>query len=120
VALSLVSARVRPVLPEPSLAAPPNPPAPRRATRPGNAIACPPPLGRRILFAPHRRELVLIAAIILFTSALSVISALLVRQVFDKGLFVRGGPDLKVLIALVAVLMAIPIVNGVLNIVRHI
>jgi ATP-binding cassette, subfamily B, bacterial len=80
----------------------------------------PPPLGRRIvaLFLPHRRELALIAAIILFTSALSVISALLVRQVFDKGLFVRGGPDLKALIPLVAALMAIPIVNGVLNIVQ--
>src|SRR5450432_3312875 len=80
----------------------------------------PPPLGRRIvaLFLPHRRELALIAAIILFTSALSVISALLVRQVFDRGLFVRGGPDLKALIPLVAALMAIPIVNGVLNIVQ--
>jgi ATP-binding cassette, subfamily B, bacterial len=80
----------------------------------------PPPLGRRILalFSPHRRELTLIAAIILFTSALSVISALLVRQVFDKGLFVRGGPDLGVLIPLVAALMAIPIINGVLNIVQ--
>ena len=80
----------------------------------------PPPLGRRILalFAPHRRDLALIMGIILFTSALSVISALLVRQVFDKGLFVRGGPDLSVLIPLVAALVAIPIVNGVLNIVQ--
>jgi ATP-binding cassette subfamily B protein len=80
----------------------------------------PPALGRRILalFAPHRRGLALIATIILFTSTLSVIGALLVRQVFDKGLFVRGGPDLKVLIPLVAALIAIPIVNGVLNVVQ--
>src|SRR5271154_2304866 len=80
----------------------------------------PPRLGRRIraLFAPHRGQLALIAAIIVFTSVLSVISALLVRQVFDKGLFVRGGPDLKVLVPLVAALIAIPIVNGVLNIVQ--
>jgi ATP-binding cassette subfamily B protein len=78
------------------------------------------PLGRRILalFAPHRRELLLIAAIILFTSALSVIAALLVRQVFNNGLFAPGGPDLGVLVPLVAVLVAIPIVNGVLNIVQ--
>jgi ATP-binding cassette subfamily B protein len=77
-------------------------------------------LGRRIvaLFAPHRRDLGFIVAIILFTSALSVIGALLVRAVFDKGLFVSGGPDLGVLIPLVAALIAIPVINGVLNIVQ--
>jgi ATP-binding cassette subfamily B protein len=80
----------------------------------------PPPLGRRILalFKPHRAALGSIAAIILFTSVLSVISALLVRQVFNKGLFVRGGPDLRALVPLVAALIAIPIVNGVLNVVQ--
>src|SRR6201995_3614149 len=82
--------------------------------------ADPPKLGLRILalFAPHRRPLALIAAIILVTSALSVIAALLVREVFNKGLFAPGGPDLSVLIPLVAVLVAIPIINGVLNIVQ--
>ena len=45
-----------------------------------------------------------------------MIAALLVRQVFNEGLFAPGGPDLSVLIPLVAVLVAIPIVNGVLNI----
>jgi ATP-binding cassette subfamily B protein len=80
----------------------------------------PAPLGRRILvlFKPHRRDLAFIAAIILVTSALSVIAALLVREVFNKGLFGPGGPDLSVLIPLVAVLVAIPIINGVLNIVQ--
>jgi ATP-binding cassette subfamily B protein len=79
-----------------------------------------PRLGRRILvlFKPHRGALGLIAAVIVFTSVLSVVSALLVRQVFNKGLFVRGGPDLKVLIPLVAALIAIPIINGVLNVVQ--
>jgi ATP-binding cassette subfamily B protein len=80
----------------------------------------PTPLGRRILslFAPHRRELAAIALIILVTSAASVIAALLVRNVFNKGLFAPGGPNLSVLVPLVAVLVAIPIVNGVLNIVQ--
>jgi ATP-binding cassette, subfamily B, bacterial len=75
---------------------------------------------RRILalFAPYRRELAFISAIILVTSALSVIAALLVRQAFNEGLFAPGGPDLSVLIPLVAVLVAIPIINGVLNIVQ--
>src|SRR6201996_8130654 len=78
----------------------------------------PPKLGRRIvrLFRPHRGVLAVIVAMILLTSVLSVISALLVRRVFDHALFVRGGPDLSVLYPLVASLIAIPIVNGVLNV----
>jgi ATP-binding cassette, subfamily B, bacterial len=47
---------------------------------------------------------------------LSVIGALLVRRVFDDALFVRGGPNLTALYPLVAALIAIPIVNGVLNV----
>jgi ATP-binding cassette subfamily B protein len=80
--------------------------------------ADPPKLGRRIvrLFRPHRGALAVIVAMILVTSLLSVISALLVRRVFDHALFVRGGPDLHVLYPLVAALIAIPVVNGVLNV----
>src|SRR6201989_104606 len=80
--------------------------------------ADPPQLGRRIvrLFRPHRGVLALIVAMILLTSVLSVISALLVRRVFDHALFVPGGPDLGALYPLVAALIAIPIVNGVLNV----
>src|ERR1700754_644798 len=78
----------------------------------------PPNLGRRIvgLFRPHRGVLALILVMILLTSLLSVISALLVRRVFDQALFVQGGPDLGALYPLVAALIAIPIVNGVLNV----
>src|ERR1700744_2591131 len=67
---------------------------------------------------PNLGVLALIVAMILLTSVLSVISALLVRQVFDKALFVAGGPDLGALYPLVAALIAIPIINGVLNIVQ--
>src|ERR1700733_3117931 len=78
----------------------------------------PPKLGRRIvrLFRPHRGVLAVIVAMILVTSVLSVIGALLVRRVFDHALFVRGGPDLGALYPLVAALIAIPIVNGILNV----
>src|SRR5690349_700022 len=78
----------------------------------------PPRLGPRIvrLFRPHRGVLTLIVVMILATSVLSVISALLVRRVFDHALFVPGGPDLGALYPLVAALIAIPIVNGVLNV----
>src|ERR1700744_1474008 len=77
-----------------------------------------PKLGRRIvrLFQPHRGVLTLIVVMILTSSVLSVIGALLVRRVFDNALFVRGGPDLTALYPLVAALIAIPIVNGVLNV----
>ena len=68
------------------------------------------------LFRPHRGVLSVIAGMILTTSLLSVIGALLVRRVFDNALFVRGGPDLTALYPLVAALIAIPIVNGVLNV----
>ncbi|HTU94592.1 MAG TPA: ABC transporter ATP-binding protein [Solirubrobacteraceae bacterium] len=80
--------------------------------------ADPPKLGLRIvrLFRPHRGVLALIVAMILITSVLSVVSALLVRRVFDHALFVRGGPDLGALYPLVAALIAIPIINGVLNV----
>src|ERR1700760_4670338 len=80
--------------------------------------ADPPNLGPRIvrLFRPHRGVLAVIVTMILLTSVLSVISALLVRRVFDHALFVQGGPDLGALYPLVAALIAIPIVNGVLNV----
>jgi ATP-binding cassette subfamily B protein len=77
-----------------------------------------PKLGRRIvrLFRPHRGALAAIVAMILMTSVLSVIGALLVRRVFDDALFVPGGPDLAALYPLVAALIVIPIVNGILNV----
>ena len=53
---------------------------------------------------------------ILTGSVLSVIGALLVRDVFNEALFARGGPDLGKLYPLVAALIAIPIINGVLNV----
>jgi ATP-binding cassette, subfamily B, bacterial len=77
-----------------------------------------PKLGRRIvrLFRPHRGVLAVIVVMIVTTSVLSVIAALLVRRVFNNALFVPGGPDLAALYPLVAALIAIPIVNGVLNV----
>jgi ATP-binding cassette, subfamily B, bacterial len=77
-------------------------------------------LGRRILalFRPYRARVSLIVAVILVSSVLSVVSALLIKVVFDKALFPRGGPNLTLLFELVAVLIAIPIVTGVLNIVQ--
>ena len=54
------------------------------------------PLLRRIfrLFRPYRRELWFIAGLIVITSGLGVVSPLLLKVVFDRALFVSGGPRL--------------------------
>ena len=77
-------------------------------------------LGWRILalFRPYRARVSLIVAVILVSSVLSVVAALLIKVVFDKALFPPGGPNLTLLFELVAVLVAIPIVTGVLNVVQ--
>jgi ATP-binding cassette subfamily B protein len=79
-----------------------------------------PNLNRRIvrLFRPYRRQVGLIVVIILVTSAMSIISALLVRQVFDKALFPHGGkgPNLHLLYPLAIALAVMPVVSGVLNV----
>ncbi|MGO9958954.1 MAG: ABC transporter ATP-binding protein [Solirubrobacteraceae bacterium] len=77
-------------------------------------------LGRRIvaLFRPYRARVGLIVAVIAVSSGLSVVAALLIKVVFDDALFPRGGPNLRLLFELVAVLIAIPIITGVLNIVQ--
>ena len=78
------------------------------------------PLWRRIvaLFRPYRGRVGLIVAVIVVSSGLSVVGALLIKVVFDDALFPRGGPNLPLLFELVAVLIAIPIITGVLNIVQ--
>jgi ATP-binding cassette subfamily B protein len=77
-------------------------------------------LWRRIvaLFGPYRGRVWLVFAVILVSSGLSVVGALLIKVVFDKALFPRGGPNVRLLIELVAALIAIPILTGLLNIVQ--
>src|SRR3954452_20550084 len=77
-------------------------------------------LGGRIvaLFAPYRGRIALVFAVIVTSSGLSVVGALLGKVVFDKALFPPGGPDVPVLFVLGAALIAIPIVTGLLNIVQ--
>jgi ATP-binding cassette, subfamily B, bacterial len=70
------------------------------------------------LFRPYRGRIALVFAVIVVSSGLSVIGALLIRVVFDKALFPRGGPNVALLVELVAALIAIPIVTGLLNIVQ--
>jgi ATP-binding cassette subfamily B protein len=77
-------------------------------------------LWRRIvaLFGPYRGRVWLVFLVILVSSGLSVVGALLIKVVFDKALFGPGGPNVRLLIELVAALIAIPILTGLLNIVQ--
>lgn len=81
-------------------------------------MAVKPPLLRRIarLFIPYRARVAVVAAGILVSAALGIANPLLVQVVFDDALFARGGPDMGLLYQLVALMIAIPIVSGVLSV----
>ena len=81
---------------------------------------------RRVIstFAPYRRRVGLVGLAIVVTSGLGVVNPLLIKAVFDNALFgsppgvCDGGacPDLGLLYQYVALMVAIPIVTGVIGI----
>jgi ATP-binding cassette subfamily B protein len=74
---------------------------------------------RRVVstFKPYRKQVLLVAIAILITSALGVINPLLIKVVFDKALFCGPEcPNLDLLYGLVGLMVAIPIVSGVIGI----
>jgi ATP-binding cassette, subfamily B, bacterial len=81
---------------------------------------------RRVIstFAPYRRRVGLVGLAIVVTSGLGVVNPLLIKAVFDNALFgsppgVCDGaacPDLGLLYQYVALMVAIPIVTGVIGI----
>ena len=68
------------------------------------------------LFRPYRGRTALILVSILVTSGLGIVNPLLIQVVFDDALFPAGGPDLGLLYVLVGVMIAIPIVSGVIGV----
>ena len=76
------------------------------------------PLLRRItrLFQPYRRDLLVIAGLIVVTSGLGVVGPLLVKVVFDKALFVKGGPKLQLLYGLLALMVAAPVLSALVGV----
>ena len=68
------------------------------------------------LFRPYRRQVALVGLAILVTSSLGVVNPLLIRAAFDRALFVPGGPRLGLLYALVAAMIAIPLVSGAIGV----
>src|SRR5271166_6612190 len=70
------------------------------------------------LFRPYRFQVAMVVALIVLTSTIGIVNPLLIQAVFNKALFVPGGPKLDLLFILVAVMAAIPIVNGAIGILQ--
>jgi ATP-binding cassette, subfamily B, bacterial len=67
-------------------------------------------------FRPYRRKVGLIALAILITSGLGVVNPLLIKVIFDEALFTPRGVILDALFLYVSLMVAIPIVSGVIGI----
>jgi ATP-binding cassette subfamily B protein len=97
-------------MPDPDASKPINPHTARRVAR---------------TFKPYRNRVLVVAGLIVITSALGVINPILIKVIFDTALFpttqVNGvtvalPPDLSRLYVLVAIMIAIPIISGGLGI----
>ena len=97
---------------------------PEQSTDKRNTLGLPPlssPILRRTLrfFRPYRFHVVSVAVLILVTASIGVINPLLIRTVFDSGLFPSsGGPDLQLLWILAAVMTSIAIANGIMGVIQ--
>jgi ATP-binding cassette, subfamily B, bacterial len=70
------------------------------------------------LFRPYRAQVAVVVGLIVVTSTVGIINPLLIQAVFNKALFVRGGPRLGLLFTLVGIMAAVPIVNGAIGILQ--
>ncbi|HEX6262447.1 MAG TPA: ABC transporter ATP-binding protein [Actinomycetota bacterium] len=73
---------------------------------------------RRVVqtFRPYRRRVLLIALTILVTAGLGVVNPLLIKVIFDTALFTPEGVQLGALYFWVSLMVAVPIVAGVISI----
>jgi ATP-binding cassette, subfamily B, bacterial len=78
---------------------------------------------RRVVvsFKPYRTQVISVGILIVVTSALGVVNPLLIKVIFDTALFPHAGqqilpPDLERLYWLVALMVAIPVLAGLLGI----
>jgi len=70
------------------------------------------------LFRPYRAQVAAVVALIVVTSTIGIINPLLIQAVFNKALFVRGGPNLQLLVILVSIMAVVPIINGAIGILQ--
>ena len=95
-----------------SLRNPEGPPASDQAARAeGNLV---PRVVR--LFGPYRPQVALVVLLVFCTAGLGVINPVLIKYVFDNGLFPEGGPNVRVLWILAGAMAAIAAGNAVLGV----
>jgi ATP-binding cassette, subfamily B, bacterial len=70
------------------------------------------------LFRPYRVQVAAVVGLIVVTSTIGIINPLLIQVVFNKALFVRGRPNIHLLVILVAIMAAVPIINGAIGILQ--
>ena len=70
------------------------------------------------LFRPYRAQVATVVGLIVVTSTIGIINPLLIQTVFNKALFVPGGPNIRLLVVLVAIMAAVPVVNGGIGILQ--
>jgi ATP-binding cassette, subfamily B, bacterial len=70
------------------------------------------------LFRPYRAQVTAVVGLIVLTSTIGIINPLLIQEVFNKALFVPGGPNIHLLVILVAIMAVVPIVNGAIGILQ--
>ena len=77
-----------------------------------------PDLLKRIaqLFAPHRRALTVTIILVLISAGISVLPPLITKELFDKGLFPAGGPNIPVLAELVTAIVVLLVVSAALGV----
>jgi ATP-binding cassette, subfamily B, bacterial len=59
-----------------------------------------------------------VVGLIVVTSTIGIINPLLIQAVFNKALFVPRGPNIHLLVTLVAIMAVVPIVNGAIGILQ--
>ncbi|MEM7337385.1 MAG: ABC transporter ATP-binding protein [Actinomycetota bacterium] len=74
------------------------------------------------LFTPHRARLTLVIALVLAVAAVGVVNPLLIRVVFDQGLFPSdgGATDFGLVVTLAAVMLGVTFASGALGVWRTI
>jgi ATP-binding cassette subfamily B protein len=70
------------------------------------------------LFRPYRAQVAAVVGLIVVTSTIGIINPLLIQVVFNKALFARGGPNIRLLVILDAIMAVVPVVNGAIGIVQ--
>jgi len=78
-----------------------------------------PQLLRRIsrLFLPHRKTLAVVAAAIVVSSILGMVTPFLTRAVFDKALFPPSGiVNIRLLVVLCSVMVVVPLVSALIGV----